>query len=95
MSGVKAVRNYLKLVRENAESLTPLHPILLHLCLSSKCYNAALETLSEEVFELNAERSGVTYRDLLLYYYYGGLIYTGVKNYKAAFKFFSMVHFQL
>lgn len=32
--------------------------------------------------------TGVTPKDLLLYYYYGGLVYTGVKEYKKALSSF-------
>jgi len=78
------------MVRDGTESLSQLHPIVLQLCLVSKNYNAALELLGEEIFEVHPEKSGVSYQHLLLYYYYGGLIYTSVKQYKRALQFFTM-----
>jgi COP9 signalosome complex subunit 3 len=51
----------------------------------------ALETLAEEIYEVNPERSGVTSRDLLLYFYYGGMVYAALKNWNQAMNFFGMV----
>jgi len=93
-SAIKVVLKLLKTVRDSSESLTQFHPIALQLCLVSKNYNAALELLSEEIYEINPDRSGVNYQHLLLYYYYGGLIYSAVKNYKRALQFFTMVSHQ-
>ena len=89
--GVKIMRNLIKSIRDSSESLTPIHPLFIQLCLVSKCYNYALETLSEEIYDVNPEKTGVGYRDLLLYYYYGGLVYTGLKKFKQALQFFLMV----
>jgi len=58
-------------------------------CLLSKCYSTALPIINEEIFEVNAEAT--TPRDFLLYYYYGGMVYTGLKQFKKALGFFRMV----
>jgi hypothetical protein len=43
------------------------------------------------VFDINPEATGVTARDTLLYFYYGGLLLTGLKNFPKALIFFKMV----
>jgi len=72
----------------NSESLTPIHGDFLQLCLLAKCYHIAVPILNDEILEVNPDLTGVTSRDMLLYFYYGGMIYTGVKQYKQAFGFF-------
>jgi COP9 signalosome complex subunit 3 len=88
---IRPLKLAVSLVRENSSSLTPVHAMLLQACLAAKCYNGALQTLEEEICEINQERSGCTARDVLMYYYYGGMLYTGLKNYKTALSFFKMV----
>jgi len=47
--------------------------------------------LETEIYDANQEVTCVTPKDMLLYYYYGGMIYTGLKKYHKAFNFFRMV----
>jgi len=47
--------------------------------------------LEEELFEVNAEATGVTPKDLLCYYYYAGRVYVGMKLYKKALESFKLV----
>jgi len=44
-----------------------------------------------EIFDVNPEATGITSKDLLLYYYYGGMVYTGLKQFKKALNFFRLV----
>jgi len=46
--------------------------------------------LEDEIFDVNQEATSVTPKDMLLYYYYGGILYTGLKDYKKALGFFRM-----
>jgi COP9 signalosome complex subunit 3 len=78
-------------MKPSSESLTPIHCDFLQVCLISKCYSIAQPILDEEIFDVNPEATAVTSRDMLLYYYYGGLIYTGLKDYKKALAFFRQV----
>ena len=56
---------------------TPLHAELLKVCLLSKCYSAAKQTLSMELLHVDKDATLVTPRDLLLYHYYAGMVFTG------------------
>jgi len=83
------LRTAITKLRPNSESLTPLHAEFLMACLVSKCYKAALPILAEEVYAIaNPESYGFNHRDLLRYYYYGGLVYVGVKDFDNALEFF-------
>jgi len=91
LRAVKPIRSALKKSRASSECLTPLHADLLQVCLLSKCYSVARPILAEEVFDVTPESTAVTPKDYLLYYYYGGMIFTGLKDYKQALTFFRMV----
>lgn len=64
------------------------HLTLSKLCLLSKCYNAALSVLEHSVLDVDPSSTGVTPVDLLLYSYYGGMIYTGLKKFQQAASYF-------
>jgi len=57
----------------------------------TKCYNIALSILEDDIFEVIPDVTGVIPRDLLLYFYYGGMIYTGLKQFPKALEFFKTV----
>ena len=46
-------------------------------CLLTKCYNAAVPVLSEEVSEVDPSKTALTATDFLLYCYYGARIHIG------------------
>eukprot|EP01112_Ceratiomyxa_fruticulosa_P006872 TRINITY_DN1779_c0_g1_i4.p1 TRINITY_DN1779_c0_g1~~TRINITY_DN1779_c0_g1_i4.p1 ORF type:complete len:459 (+),score=102.08 TRINITY_DN1779_c0_g1_i4:186-1562(+) len=71
--------------------LTGIHTDFIQLCLLSKCYRAALPVLDEEAFEVNPDGSGVSVKDVLCYYYYGSLVYIGMKQYRKALEFLKLV----
>lgn len=95
IKAVKPLRNAVLRLRMNSECLTPIHADFLQVCILSKCYSVAVPLLDEDIYEVNPDQTGTTPRDFMLYYYYGGLVYTGVKNFERAFKFFRTVRSML
>eukprot|EP01118_Nematostelium_gracile_P013102 TRINITY_DN48_c0_g1_i2.p1 TRINITY_DN48_c0_g1~~TRINITY_DN48_c0_g1_i2.p1 ORF type:complete len:432 (+),score=110.17 TRINITY_DN48_c0_g1_i2:69-1364(+) len=91
LRAVKPLRLAITKLRPSSDVLTPLHAEFLQVCLYSKCYSAAREILDTEILEVNPDATTVTSKDVLLYYYYGGLIYTGLKQFKKALSFFRLV----
>ncbi|PAA49162.1 hypothetical protein BOX15_Mlig028374g9, partial [Macrostomum lignano] len=75
------LRAVLTVQRHDAE-LTGIHCDLCELCLTAKCLKPALQVLDVDI---NDVRSTVDCREYLLYYYYGGMIYLGLKHYDRAF----------
>jgi COP9 signalosome complex subunit 3 len=69
--------------------LSPFHVPFIKLCLAAKAYTTAINILDielsefSEVFQLSAQ-------DVILYYYYGGLVYMGLKKFEQASEFFQM-----
>ncbi|BFZ17392.1 hypothetical protein BsWGS_20431 [Bradybaena similaris] len=64
--------------------LTSIHANLCQLCLLSKNLKPALRFLDIDVTEISREGVRFDAKDFLLYYYYGGMIYTALKNYEKA-----------
>jgi COP9 signalosome complex subunit 3 len=88
--GIRVLQWAVTKLRANSESLTPLHSEFVLVCLLAKNYQAALPVLEDEVYEVSPD-SNLVSREVLLYFYYGGMIYTGLKDYKKASNFFKLV----
>lgn len=91
MRGILPLRAALTAFSADPKQLTPIHTDLVQLCLLSKCYRAALPIVDEELYEVSTETTGLMPKDLLCYYYYGGRVYIGMKQYKKALEFFKLV----
>jgi len=78
-------------VQPMVEHITPQHANMLMCCVISKCYKAGVNLLSQEVYEVDAKSTGVTPRDMLLYFYYGGICWIAVKDWEKAVYFFQQV----
>ncbi|KAI9588598.1 COP9 signalosome complex subunit 3 [Glossina fuscipes] len=83
-------------IRSSESQLTPIHADLCKLSLKSKCFKVALKYLDTDITSITtASETRVHKPDpngdaeyFLLYYYYGGMIYTAVKNFERALYFF-------
>lgn len=83
----RAVRT---LQQSSPASLTPAHSDLARLCLVSKCFSPALPFLDTDVALICKENGQFDAMYLLLYYYYGGCIYTALKQFERALFFFEV-----
>jgi COP9 signalosome complex subunit 3 len=91
MRGIVPLKLAVAALRDDSHQLTPIHTDLVQLCLLAKCYRAVIPILDEELYEVNPDATGITPKDLLCYYYYGGRVYIGMKQYKKALEFFKLV----
>jgi hypothetical protein len=73
----------------NANLLTSVHASYVQVCLKAKCYSTALPILESPLFEIKKE-TGIEPVDYLQYYYYGGMVYCGLKKFAKALEFFQM-----
>lgn len=82
--------------------LAPLHcygscvyntpPFLLpQLCLLAKCFKPVLPFLEQDMMDICKENGAYDAKHFLCYYYYGGMIYTGLKNFERALYFYEQV----
>lgn len=88
LRGIKFISEGLKRFRPNNECLTGIHADFLACCLKTINLKAALPVLEQSIFDVQPEKTGTTPKDMLLYYYYGGMIYLGLKKYEKAYSFF-------
>jgi len=65
--------------------------MLVLCCIVSKFYKAAYNILESNLFDLDPSKTGIESKDVRLYFYYGGIIYTALKQFKKAQEFFSTV----
>jgi len=91
MRAIQPLRIALSKLRPNSESLTPLDADFLQVCLLAKDYRAALPVLAEEMLAIaNPEDYNFKPKDFLRYFYYGGMVFVGVKQYAKAVEFFKL-----
>lgn len=91
---IKAIPFVLKAINKaqlHSAQLTSLHADLCLLALTSKCIKPALGLLDTEITEISKEGGHFDVKYFLLYYYYGGLIYTILKKFDRALYFFEAV----
>ncbi|XP_042226435.1 COP9 signalosome complex subunit 3-like isoform X1 [Homarus americanus] len=88
MRGIEVVSSAIRKTQESPLHLTSIHAHLVHLCLVSKCFKPALKFMDVDIMDISKERGSYDVKHFLLYYYYGGMIYTAIKNYDRAQYFF-------
>ena len=77
----------MKKLQSSPSALTPVHCDLAKLCLVSKCFSPALPFLNTDITIISKENQQFDAIHLLLYYYYGGCIYTALKQFDRALYF--------
>eukprot|EP01012_Entosiphon_sulcatum_P048462 TRINITY_DN66949_c0_g1_i1.p1 TRINITY_DN66949_c0_g1~~TRINITY_DN66949_c0_g1_i1.p1 ORF type:complete len:429 (+),score=77.44 TRINITY_DN66949_c0_g1_i1:37-1323(+) len=70
-----------------SSSLSPVHADFVMLCLAAKNYKAARRVIDTTIFEISPRKLGVTPRDFMLYYYYSGMVWIGLKMFDKAHEF--------
>lgn len=68
--------------------LFPAHVGLLKVALASRSAARTLGVLNNSIYTVEPKQTGLRTKELLLYFYYGGMIYAHVKLYKKATEFF-------
>lgn len=79
-------------LQAHERQLTVLHCVFLRACLLAKCYHKAKTLLDIFIIEIpDVGQTGFNVEHALLYYYYGGLIYLGLKLYTKSLQCFTTV----
>ncbi|KAK3091308.1 hypothetical protein FSP39_018814, partial [Pinctada imbricata] len=84
MRGIAILVKAINKIQLFPAQLTSIHADLCQLCLLSKNMKPALQFLDEDINDISKEGGHYDAKDFLLYYYYGGMIYTALKNYERA-----------
>ncbi|XP_059475246.1 COP9 signalosome complex subunit 3 [Neocloeon triangulifer] len=96
MRGIEVLRKAISRIQQNKAQLTSVHADLCQLCMLSKCMKPAIELLDIDItsilpeFDPPVQGHQFDAEHFLRYFYYGGMIYTAVKQYKRALYFFEV-----
>ncbi|KAL8594125.1 COP9 signalosome complex subunit 3 [Nucella lapillus] len=88
--GIAILCQAIRKIQTHPSLLTSIHADLCQLCLLAKNLKPALPFLDVDVTEISRESGNYDARDFLSYFYYGGMVYTALKNYHRALYFFEM-----
>lgn len=91
MRGVGALRNAVRLVQgSRSNMLSGVHADLMLVSLKAGTYRVASSVLDVPVYEIAPKANGMQPVDLLMYYYYGGMVRIGLKQWNLAIESFQM-----
>uniref|UniRef100_A0A8C6MG88 COP9 signalosome subunit 3 n=1 Tax=Nothobranchius furzeri TaxID=105023 RepID=A0A8C6MG88_NOTFU len=88
LRGVVILKQAIDKMQMNTNQLTSVHADLCQLCLLAKCFKPALPFLEVDMMDICKENGAYDAKHFLCYYYYGGMIYTGLKNFERALYFY-------
>lgn len=94
MRGIEVMSTAIKKLEscneKSASHLTGAHPLLLKLCLHAQCLKPALSLLKNNIMDISDESEGFTVKQFLMYHYYGGMVFTALKQFDRALHFFKI-----
>uniref|UniRef100_A0A8B9JVF9 COP9 signalosome complex subunit 3 n=1 Tax=Astyanax mexicanus TaxID=7994 RepID=A0A8B9JVF9_ASTMX len=88
LRGISIIKQAIEKMQMNTNQLTSIHADLCQLCLLAKCFKPAVPFLELDMMDICKENGAYDAKHFLCYYYYGGMIYTGLKNFERALYFF-------
>ncbi|XP_041134009.1 COP9 signalosome complex subunit 3-like isoform X4 [Polyodon spathula] len=88
LRGVGILQQAIDKMQMNTNQLTSIHADLCQLCLLSKFFKPVLQYLELDMMDICKENGAFDAKHFLCYYYYGGMIYTGLKNFERALYFY-------
>uniref|UniRef100_A0A8C3GB33 COP9 signalosome subunit 3 n=1 Tax=Cyclopterus lumpus TaxID=8103 RepID=A0A8C3GB33_CYCLU len=88
LRGVVVLKQAIDKMQMNTNQLTSVHADLCQLCLLAKCFKPVLPFLELDMMDICKENGAYEAKHFLCYYYYGGMIYTGLKNFERALYFY-------
>eukprot|EP00039_Didymoeca_costata_P024555 m.10643 g.10643 ORF g.10643 m.10643 type:complete len:431 (-) comp4300_c0_seq1:304-1596(-) len=82
-------------IQKTPQHLTAVHPSFLKTCILAKCYHIAERVLKTDALYLpgkeGSKDNSFTIESLLLWGYYGGIVYIALSDFDRALQFFSIV----
>uniref|UniRef100_A0A673UWX8 COP9 signalosome complex subunit 3 n=1 Tax=Suricata suricatta TaxID=37032 RepID=A0A673UWX8_SURSU len=88
LRGIGILKQAIDKMQMNTNQLTSIHADICQLCLLAKCFKPALPYLDVDMMDICKENGAYDAKHFLCYYYYGGMIYTGLKNFERALYFY-------
>uniref|UniRef100_A0A8C1SHN2 COP9 signalosome subunit 3 n=1 Tax=Cyprinus carpio TaxID=7962 RepID=A0A8C1SHN2_CYPCA len=88
LRGISIIKQAIDKMQMNTNQLTSVHADLCQLCLLAKCFKPAVPFLELDMMDICKENGAYDAKHFLCFYYYGGMIYTGLKDFERALYFF-------
>lgn len=101
LGAIKPLKRAVEMLQENEHCLTPVHHMYMRVCLEAKAYHMGVVLADQRIFDIMSlddgekkEQVGRRHHDenrvtdYLLYFYYAGLVYLGLKQYKESMHMF-------
>jgi COP9 signalosome complex subunit 3 len=86
---IEPLTNASRAVANGEAILTPCHQELIRMCLKSQQLTIVKPMLDTPIFGIHPKNTGLKSKDFLLYFYYGGLAYSAMKEWESAVTFFT------
>ncbi|XP_061088860.1 COP9 signalosome complex subunit 3 isoform X2 [Conger conger] len=88
LRGIAVIKQAIEKIQMNSNQLTSMHADLCQLCLLAKCLKPALPFLELDMTDICKENGSYEAKHFMCYYYYGGMIYTGLRDLERALYFY-------
>jgi len=86
--GIPALLKAVLKLQLNEASLTSVHSDVCRLCLAAKCFAPAINSILSIDYVNIAQEAAEDPKHILLYFYYGGMIFTALKMFDKALYYF-------
>lgn len=88
LRGIDLLTKAIPKIQNQPSQLTSIHADLCKLCILAKCLKPALTFLDVDISDISKENDSFDVKYYLLYFYYGGIIYSILRKFDRAFYFF-------
>ncbi|KAG0242924.1 COP9 signalosome complex subunit 3 [Actinomortierella wolfii] len=88
---IRPLATFVQRLQTSPGQLTMLHPLLAKISLSAQSFHDIKPILDNDISDVAPQATLIDYRDVLLYHYYGGMIYTYLKQFDRAVHFYKIV----
>jgi COP9 signalosome complex subunit 3 len=86
--GAFSLKTAVDKVSSNPNLLTPVHTAFVLICLKASLYDYALPVINTPILAIDPPSNSLNSLDFLSYFYYSGMIFTGLKQYANAIESF-------
>jgi len=90
MRAIQPLRVAIAKLRTSPDQITPIHADYIQVCLCAKNYKAALPMIEDDAVDVDPSTTGMQPRDLLRFFYYSGLVFVGLKEFRKALEYFKL-----
>ncbi|KAM7536502.1 hypothetical protein Aperf_G00000083032 [Anoplocephala perfoliata] len=88
--GIPILRVAINQMQKNSKYLTSLHVNICQLALYAKNFSPVIAILNEDILDVDPDKRAFCTKDIMLFFYYGGMIYAAVKMWERSCNFLTL-----